>query len=117
MPKKPLCEVSSWRKISQLGDFSTNYCWPLEPVQMILSRVNGKVFSVSDLACAYQQVMLRPESQKLTSFTIGGKQYTYTRRFHGFCGLSNIFSQLMTIYFDPLIKKKQAITYINDTIM
>ena len=27
------------------------------------------------------------------------------------------FSQLMTIHFDPLIKKKQAITYIDDTIM
>ena len=31
----------------------TNYSWPLEPVQMILTRVNGEVFSVSDLSCAY----------------------------------------------------------------
>ena len=27
----------------------TNYSWPLEPVQMIMIRVNGKFFSVSDL--------------------------------------------------------------------
>ena len=27
------------------------------------------------------------------------------------------FSRLMTIHFDPLIRKKQAITYIDDTIM
>ena len=29
----------------------------------------------------------------------------------------NFLSRLMTIHFDPLIKKKQAITYIDDTIM
>ena len=52
---------------------------------------------------------------KLTSFIIHGKQYTYTRRFYGLCGLSNIFSPLMTLQFAPLIKKKQAITYIHDT--
>ena len=31
----------------------TNYSWPLEPVQMIMTRVNRKIFSVSDLSCAY----------------------------------------------------------------
>ena len=79
--------------------------------------VNGKVFSVSDLSCAYHQVPLSSETQKLTIFIIGGKQYTYTRGFHGLRGLQNFFNRLMTIHFDPLIKKKQAITYIDDTIM
>ena len=32
-------------------------------------------------------------------------------------GLPNFFSRLMTIHFDPLIKKKQAITYTDDTVM
>ena len=82
-----------------------------------MTRVNGKVFSVSDLSCAYHQVPLSPETQKLTGFIIGGKQYTYIRGFYGLCGLPNFFSRLMTIHFDPLIKKKQAITYIDDTIM
>ena len=95
----------------------TNYSWPLEPVQMIMTRVNGKVFSVSDLSCAYHQVPPSSETQKLTSFIIGGKQYTYTRGFYGLCGLPNFFSRLMTVRFDPLIRKKQAITYIDDTIM
>ena len=54
----------------------TNYWWPLEPVQMIMTRINGKVFSVSDLSCAYHQVPPSPETQKLTSFIIGGRQYT-----------------------------------------
>ena len=59
----------------------TNYSWPVEPVQMIMTRVSGKVFSVSDLSCAYHQVPLSLETEKLTSFIIGGKQYTYTRGF------------------------------------
>ena len=95
----------------------TSYSWPLEPVQMFITRVNGKVFSVSDLSCAYHQVPLSPETQKLTSFIIGGKHYTYTRGFYELCGLPNFFSRLMTIHFDPLIRKKQAITYIDDTIL
>ena len=94
----------------------TNYSWPLEPVQMTMTRVNGKVFSVSDLSCAYRQAPLSSETQKLVSFIIGGKQYTYTRGFYGLCGLPNFFSRIMTNHFYPLIRKKQAITYIDDTI-
>ena len=82
-----------------------------------MTRVNGKFFSVSDLSCAYHQVPLSFETQKLTSFIIGGRQYTFNRGFYGLCGPPNFFSRLMTIHFDPLIRKKQAITYIDDTIM
>ena len=95
----------------------TNYSWPLEPVQMIMTQVNGNFFSVSDLSCAYHQLPLSPETQKLTSFIIGGRQYTYTRGFYELYRLPNFFSQIMTIHFEPLIKKKQAITYKDDTIM
>ena len=95
----------------------TNYSWPLEPALMIMTRVNRKVFSVSDLSCDYHQVPLSPETQKLTSSIIGGKQCTYTSGFYGLCGLPKFFSRLMIILFDPLIGKKQAITYIDYTIM
>ena len=81
-----------------------------------MTRVHGKVFSVSDLSCAYQQVPFTPKTQKLTSFIIGGNQYTYTCGFYGLCGLPNLFSRLMMINFDPLIKEKEAITYIDGTI-
>ena len=54
----------------------TNYSWPLEPVQMIMTLVNGIFFSVSDLSSACHQVPLSPKTQKLTSFIIGWKQYT-----------------------------------------
>ena len=104
------------RYLNSVSDL-TNYSWPLEPVQMIITRVNGKFFSVSDLSCAYHQVPLSLETQKLTSFIIGGQQYTFTRGFYGLCGLPNFSSRLMTFHFDPLIRKRQAVTYIDDTIM
>ena len=81
-----------------------------------MTRVNGKFFSVCDLSCAYHQVPISFETQKLTSF-IGGRQYTFTPGFYGLCGLPGFFSRLMTIHFDSLIRKKQAITYIDNTIM
>ena len=85
----------------------TNYSWPLEPVQMIMTRVNGKIFSVTDLSCAYHQVPLSLETQTLTSLIIGGRQYTYSRGFYGLCGLPNFFNRLMTIHFEPLLKRNK----------
>ena len=117
MPKNDYVKlVIDARYLNSVTDL-TNYSWPLEPVQMIMTRVNGKFFSVSDLSCAYHQVPLSSETQKLTSFIIVGRQYTFKREFYGLCGLPNFFSRLMTIHFDPLIRKKQAITYIDNTIM
>ena len=95
----------------------TNYSGPIDSVQMLMTRVNGKFFSVSDLSCAYHQVPLSFETRKLTSFIIGGGQYTFIRGFYRLSGLPNFFSGLMTIHFDPLIKKKQAITYIDFIVM
>ena len=116
MPKSDVKLVIDAQFLNSVTDL-TNYSWPLEPVQMIMTRVNGKFFSVSNLSCAYHQVPLSPATQKSTSFIIGGRQYAYTRGFYGLCGLPNFFSRLMTIHFEPLIKKKQATTYIDDTIM
>ena len=93
-----------------------NYSWPLDPVQMIMTQVNGNFFSVSDLSCAYHLVPLSPETQKPTSFINGGRQYTNTRGFYGLCGLPNFFSRLITIQSESLIRKAKAITYIDDTI-
>ena len=98
----------------------TNYSWPLDQVQKITTRVKGKFFSVGDLYCAYQQMPLCFETQKSTSFVIRGRQYIYTHGFHDLCGhffSPNFSSQLMTILSDPLIKRKQAVVSINDTIM
>ena len=95
----------------------TNYSWPLEPVQMIMTRINGKYFTASNLSCAYHQVPLSPETQKLTSFVIGGKQFTYQVGFYGLCGLPQWFNRMMAINFEPLIRKKKAITYLDDSLL
>ena len=116
MPKNDYVKLVIDARYLNLVTNLTNYC-PLEPVQVIMTRVNSKIFSLSDLSCAYHQVPLSPETQKLTTFKICGKQYTYTCGLYSLCGLPNFFSRLMTIHFDPLIKKKQAITHIDDTIL
>ena len=104
MPKNDYVKlVIDARYLNSVTDL-TNYSWPLEPVQMIMTRVNGKFFSVSDLSCAFHQVPLNSAIEKLTSFIIGGRQCTFTRGFYGLCGLPNFFSRLMTIQFDPLIR-------------
>ena len=117
MPKNDYVKlVIDSRYLNSVTDL-TNYSWPSELVQMIMTRVNGKFFSVRDLSCAYHQVPFSYRTQKLTNFIIVGRQYTYTRGFYGLYGLPNIFSRFMTTHFDPLIRKKQAITYIDVTIM
>ena len=98
MPKNDHVKlVIDARYFSSVTDL-TNYSWPLEPVQMIMTGVNCKVFSVSDFSCGYHQVPLSPETQNLTSFLIGGKQYTHTRGAYGLCELPNFFSRIMTKY-------------------
>ena len=79
---------------------------------MILTRINGEYFTASDLSCAYHRVPLSEETQKLTILSVGGKQYTYQVGFYGLCGLPQWFSRMMAINFEPLVKKKQAITYL-----
>ena len=95
------------RYLNSITDL-TNYSWPVEPVQMILTRINGNYFTASDLSRAYHQVPLSPETQKLTSFVfLGEKQYTYQVGLHGLRGLPQWFSRMMAINFEPLIKKKK----------
>ena len=104
------------RYLNSITDL-TNYSWPLEPVQMIVTRINGKYFTASDLSCAYHQVPLSEETQKLTSFIVSGKQYSYQVGFHGLCGLPQWFRRMMAINFEPLVKKKQAIAYLDDSLL
>ena len=83
-----------------------------------MTRINGKYFTASDLSCAYHHVPLSPETQKLKSFVIGGKQYTYQFGFYGLCGLPQWwFSRMMAINFEPLIKKKKAIPCLDDSLL
>ena len=82
-----------------------------------ITKLKGNFFNTSDLCSAYNQVPLTEETQQLTSFLIGSKQNTFKRGFYGLCGLPNFFGRIMTIHFARLIKRNQAVTYIDDTIM
>ena len=104
------------RYLISITDLS-QYSWLLEPIGSLLTRFKGNFFTTSDLCSAYNQVPLTEETKQLVSFVIGPKQYTFERGFYGLCGLPNFLSRIMTIHFAPLIRKKQAITYIDDTIM
>ena len=84
----------------------TSICsWPLEPLQVLMTRINGSNFTISDLSCTYHQVPLTDEAQKLTSFIVRGWQYTYQVSFYGLKPLPNLFSKLMRYAVGPLIKK------------
>ena len=69
MPKNDYVKlVIDARFLNSVTDL-TIYSWPLELVQMIVARVNDKVFSVSDLSCACHQVPLSPETQSVENST------------------------------------------------
>ena len=111
LPKKDYVKlVLDARYLNSIAD-NSNCSWPLEPLQVLMTRINGSYFTSGDLSCAYHQVPLRDEAQKLTSFIVGGRQYTYQVGFHGLKPLPNFFSKLMRYAIGSLIKeKKQLLT-------
>ena len=117
LPKKDYVKlVIDARYLNSITDTS-NSSWPLEPLHVLITRVNGSYFTSSDLSCAYHQVPLTSDTQKLTGFIIGGRQYTNQVGFYGLKPLRNFFSKLMRYAFGPLIKENKAITYIDDTLL
>ena len=60
------------RYLNSITDFS-NYSWPLEPIQMLLTRLDGVYYTTSDLAPPYYQVPFSEDTRKLTSFIVGKK--------------------------------------------
>ena len=104
------------RFLNSLINLST-YSWPPEPVQKLLTRVDGVYNTTSDLASASNQVPLSEDTKKLTSFVVDGKQYMFERGFYGLCGLPNFFIRIMTIHCAEMTAKKRDITYIKDVIL
>ena len=47
--------------------------WPIEPVDVALTRINGTIFTTADLNSAYNQIPLDEESMRYTHFTIGNR--------------------------------------------
>ena len=88
--------------------------WPIEPVDLALTRINGKIFTTEDLNSAYYQIPLDNESMRYTHFTIGNEQYCFKRLFCGKSIGSAAFASIITHSLYPLIPKGTVITYVDD---
>ena len=91
--------------------------WPIEPIQVILTKINGKYFTTTDMNSAYNQMSLDEQSRRLTQVVIGNQQYDFNRLFYGISIGPAAFSAFMSKIFRPLILKKNAITYLDDVFM
>ena len=91
--------------------------WPIEPIQVILTKINGKYFTTADMNSAYNQMPLDEQSRRLTQFVIGNQQYEFNRLFYGISIGPAAFSAFMSKIFRSLILKKNAITYLDDVFM
>ena len=104
------------RYLNSLNDESK--CnWPIEPIQVILTKINGKYFTIADMNSAYNQMPLDEQSRRLTQFVIGNQQYEINRLFYGISKGPAAFSAFMSKIFRPLILMKHAIAYLDDVFM
>ena len=102
-------------KIVIYARYLRSISWPHESVGSLMSRLSGDNFTTSErLVLNVHSSTLTEESQQLTIFVKGSKLYTIKR---SFSGLPKFVSRTMTIPFLPLIKCKQAVFYIDKTIM
>ena len=81
--------------------------WPIEPIQVILTKINGKYFTTADMNSAYNQMPLDEQSRRLTQFVIGNQQYEFNRLFYGISIGPAAFSAFMSKIFRPLIQEKR----------
>ena len=83
LPKKDYVNlVIDARYLNSITDIS-NSIWPLEPLNVLMTRITGTIFTSSDLSSTYNQVPLTEDTQKVTSFIVGGRLYTYQLGFYG----------------------------------
>ena len=91
--------------------------WRIEPIQVILTKINGKSFTTADMNSAYNQMPLDEQSRRLTQFVIGNQQYEFNRLFYGISIGPAAFSAFVSKIFRPLILKKNAIKNLDDVFM
>ena len=88
--------------------------WPIEPVDVALTRINCTIFTTADLNSAYNQIPLDNESMRYTHFTIGNEQYCFKRLFYGTSIGPAAIASILTDFLYPLIQKGTVITYVDD---
>ena len=91
--------------------------WSIEPIQVILTKINGKSFTTADLNNAYIQMPLDEQSRRLTQYVIGNQQYEFNRLFYGISIGPAAFSAFKSKIFRPLILKKNLIKYLEDVFV
>ena len=92
----------------------SKFTWPIEPVDVALTRINGTIFTTADPNSAYNQIPLEEQSMRYTHFTIGKEQYCFKRLFYGTSIGPAAFASILTHFFYPLIRKGTVITYVDD---
>ena len=97
---------------SMINESKSN--WPVEPVDVALTRINGTIFTTADLNSAYNQIPLYEESMRYTHSTIGNEQYCFKRLFYAISIGPAAFASIPTHFLYPLIPKGTVITYVDD---
>ena len=95
----------------------TKCSWPIELIQIILTRIKGPIFSIADMNSAYNQMALDKPSQRLTNFAIAGQKYCFKCLFYGISISQAAFLSFMSSIFKPLIRKNKIITYFDDVFI
>ena len=118
IPKKveSLKIVLDARQLNTMID-KTKCSWPIEPIQIILTRIKGPIFSIADMNSAYNQMALDKPSQRLTNFASAGQQHCFKRLFYGISIGPAAFSSSMSSIFKSLIRTNKIITYLDDVFI
>ena len=61
----------------------SKFNWPIETIQVILTKLNGKYFTTAEMNSANNHMPLDEQSRRLTQFVIAYQQYEFNRLFYG----------------------------------
>ena len=82
---------------------------PIEPIQVILTKIYGKYFTTLDMNTAYNQMPLDEQSGRLTQVVIGIQQYEFKRLFYGIsigpAAFSAFMSKILSLDLKYLLRR------------
>jgi len=108
--------VNDLRAVNQL---TKPIHWPMPTMEDIFDTVADKspqIFSNIDLKHAYFQIKLTERSKPKTAFTVGGKNYQYTRLVMGLSNSAQCWQRLLTKVLSEMLFK-YAIVYLDDVLL